>query len=57
MMLHRHFESEKVNENITRQSDLNQREQENDEFVSEIFPPDKPVKKPKRGRPRKSATN
>ena len=55
MMLHRHFEKEAAEDNITRQSDLNRNEQET--YVSEVFPPEQPVEKPKRGRPKKSTTN
>lgn len=51
MMLHRHFEEEK-NKNITTTADF----LENEEFVSNVFPPDEnSMEKPKRrGRPRKN---
>ena len=50
MMLHRHFEKEKSEENITTLADLAQ-EKQDEEFVSEVFPP---VEAPKRrGRPKK----
>lgn len=55
MMLHRHFENER-NENITRLKDVTPGGR-NDEFVSEVFPPDEVAEEPKkRGRPKKSDT-
>jgi hypothetical protein len=50
MMLHRHFEEEK-NKNITTTADF----AKNEEFVSNVFPPDNDVTEaPKRrGRPKK----
>jgi len=52
MMLHRHFEAEK-NKNITTLADVTPHAEE--EFVSEVFPPDEgPGEAPKkRGRPPK----
>ena len=50
MMLHRHFETEE-SKNMTTLADLNG-EEETEEFVSEVFPPDED--KPKRGRPKKN---
>lgn len=51
MMLHRHFENEK-NQATTTLADMNTQQ----EFVSDVFPPDEPpVEAPKRrGRPRKN---
>lgn len=51
MMLHRHFEEEKK-KNLTTTADLTK----NEEFVSDVFPPDEDVvETPKRrGRPRKN---
>lgn len=51
MMLHRHFEADK-NKNMTTLADLSGSEEE---FVSEVFPPEEPVEtSKKRGRPRKT---
>ena len=52
MMLHRHFEAEKnKNENVTTLADVTAKSKE-DEFVSEIFPPEDAPKR--RGRPKKT---
>lgn len=49
MMLHRHFEGEKVSENLTKLADLTRTEEKAEErYVSEVFPPEKPAEKPKR---------
>ena len=54
MMLHRHFEKER-HENMTTLADLTSAAKE-EEFVSEIFPPEEPVEAPKkRGRKPKTA--
>ena len=50
MMLHRHFE-QGHNENMTTLKDVTPHEDE--EFVSEVFPPDEEAPK-RRGRPRKT---
>ena len=47
MMLHRHFEGDIDTENMTTTESMTQE----DEFVSEVFPPDED--KPRRGRKRK----
>lgn len=55
MMLHRHFEADKADKNMTRLADLNKTQSE--EFVSEVFPPDpEPTEPPKRGRKKKAET-
>lgn len=55
MMLHRHFEAGKADKNITRLADLNKK---SEEFVSEVFPPDKEkTEQPKRGRKKKNETD
>lgn len=52
MMLHRHFEKEAQDENMTKLSDVTPKA----DFVSEVFPPDKVENEaPKRrGRPKKA---
>ena len=50
MMLHRHFEAEK-NKNVTKLKDVTPTAEE-EEFVSEVFPPDEAPKR--RGRPKKT---
>lgn len=54
MMLHRHFEEQQKQQNMTRLKDVTPKA----EFVSDVFPPDKDVaqeaSKPKRGRAKKS---
>ena len=45
MMLHRHYETE-PNENMTKLADVTPTARE--EFVSDIFPPEEPVKAPKK---------
>lgn len=55
MMLHRHFEADKSDRNITRLADLNK--MQSDEFVSEVFPPEtEHTEQPKRGRKKKTET-
>lgn len=49
MMLHRHFENESKKENMTKLRDVS-RPDEGEDFVSEIFPPDEDVERPKRKR-------
>lgn len=49
MMLHRHFEAEKQKE-MTTLADVTPHE---DEYVSEIFPPDEDEAPKRRGRPKK----
>lgn len=49
MMLHRHFEAGNDKTPLTKTDDLSKRHDE--EFVSDIFPPDED--KPKRGRRKK----
>ena len=51
MMLHRHFEAEK-NKNVTTLEDVTPKPKQ-DEFVSEIFPPEEPTKR-RGGRPKKT---
>jgi hypothetical protein len=52
MMLHRHFEAEK-NKNVTTLEDVTPKPTKQDEFVSEIFPPEEPTKR-RGGRPKKT---
>ncbi len=52
MMLHRHFENEKRNENITTTNDVSPTEKK--EHISEVFPPDEAVAPKRRGRPKKT---
>lgn len=52
MMLHRHFEQEKP-KNMTTLADVTPSVEE--EFVSEIFPPEEPAAPKKRGRKPKAA--
>ena len=55
MMLHRHFEAGKADENITRLSDLNKTQSE--AFVSEVVAPEQEqTERPKRGRKKKTET-
>ena len=49
MMLHRHFENENANENMTKLHDISGKD-EGEGFVSEIFPPDENTGRPKRSR-------
>ena len=51
MMLHRHFE-EQNKKNLTTLKDVSMKEKD-EEFVSEIFPPDEASPK-RRGRPKKA---
>ena len=51
MMLHRHFEKEKINEGITALDDITPKP----EFESEVFPPDKVTEEAPRKRGRKKA--
>ena len=54
MMLHRHFEEQTRNPNITTLADVTPGGKK--EFVSEVFPPEEPVEAPKRrGRQKKTA--
>lgn len=46
MMLHRHFENQGTDQNMTKLADVAPRKKE--EFVSEVFPPEKPEEAPKR---------
>ena len=48
MMLHRHFEAER--ENMSKTADV---KPQDEEFVSEVFPPDEETPK-RRGRPKKA---
>jgi len=52
MMLHRHFEKEAQNKNMTKLSDV----EPQPEYVSEVFPPDEvAAEAPKRrGRPKRA---
>lgn len=53
MMLHRHFESANAkNENVTTLADVAPTPKQ-DEFVSELFPPEEPTKR-RGGRPKKT---
>lgn len=52
MMLHRHFEREKLN-NMTTLADVSPKE-EREDFVSEVFPPVQEEAPKRRGRPKKN---
>lgn len=56
MMLHRHFERENTNRNMTKTADLNRAGEDQEKFVSDIFPPDEKAEQPKRGRRKKAET-
>ena len=49
MMLHRHFEKEDANENMTKLSDISGKDK-GEGFVSEIFPPDENTGRQKRSK-------
>lgn len=56
MMLHRHFENESSNENLTKRSDVSRPEKE-EGFVSEIFPPEVKEETAAKPKGRKKASN
>lgn len=47
MMLHRHFEGQGTDQNITKLADVTPGKKK-EEFVSEVFPPETPEEAPKR---------
>lgn len=54
MMLHRHFEEQGRDPNMTTLADVTPKVRK-EEYVSEVFPPDQPVEAPKRrGRQKKT---